>query len=231
MADRPAGPAHPRTRARHRHLATDHPWAYQLIRGLVSEGRNPDPVVALAAARQQPSRDALDPDAPPTPTRHHQLAVYLFSAYSQTVTPAAAPTYAREVLDDAYRRAFSTNGIRMQQLGECDADRGSHRAVRRHPRRTSGPVAALRSCRPARVVAAMMRTDPLEAAVAGHTARHLAATTYSRPGRSRHDAAALIESLHSRAQRRAERRHRTEPANVGAGPDNSRTLIPEATHP
>ena len=50
----------------------------------------------------------------------------------------------------------------------------------------------------------MTRPDPLEATVAGHTAPHLTATTYCQPGRSNTDAAQLIESLHTRAQRRAE---------------------------
>ncbi|MDV3133360.1 hypothetical protein [Mycobacterium sp. 29Ha] len=54
----------------------------------------------------------------------------------------------------------------------------------------------------------MTRTDHLEAAIACHTARHLAATTYLQPGRSHSDAAQMIESLHTRAQRRAERRIR-----------------------
>ena len=48
--------------------------------------------------------------------------------------------------------------------------------------------------------------DPLEATVAGHTARHLTATTSCQPGRCNTDAAQLIESLHTRAQRRAQRR-------------------------
>ena len=42
-----------------------------------------------------------------------------------TVSPVAAVTYAREVLNEAYRRAFRTNGIRMQQLAECGAERES----------------------------------------------------------------------------------------------------------
>lgn len=57
----------------------------------------------------------------------------------------------------------------------------------------------------------MTRTERLEAAIACHTARHLAATTYCQPGRSHSDAAQMIESLHTRAQRRAERRIRTDP--------------------
>lgn len=56
------------------------------------------------------------------------------------------------------------------------------------------------------MVAAVTRPDPLEATVAGHTARHLTATTYCQPGRSNTDAAQLIESLPTRAQRRAEGR-------------------------
>ena len=35
----------------------------------------------------------------------------------------AVGDYAREVLDEAYRRGFRDNGIRMQQLGECGAER------------------------------------------------------------------------------------------------------------
>ena len=98
-------------------------WAYQIIRSLVDEGCDPGPVVVLATARRQPCTQAIDPQQPPTPGRHHRLAVYLANAYTQTVSPAAAATYARQVLDEAYRRAFRTNGIRMQQLGECGADR------------------------------------------------------------------------------------------------------------
>ena len=51
----------------------------------------------------------------------------------------------------------------------------------------------------------MTRLDPLESRIAGHTRRHLTATTYCQPGRSRSDATQLIEALHSRAQIRAER--------------------------
>jgi hypothetical protein len=54
----------------------------------------------------------------------------------------------------------------------------------------------------------MTHTDRLEAGIAGHTGGHLAATTYCQPGRSHSDAAQMIESLHTRAQRRAERRFR-----------------------
>jgi hypothetical protein len=41
------------------------------------------------------------------------LALYLFDAYAQAIGPQAAiKSYAQEILDDAYRRAFDTCGIR-----------------------------------------------------------------------------------------------------------------------
>ena len=100
-------------------------WAYEIIRSLVEQGRNPDPVVVLARARARTCSLAIDPAAPPSPSRHHRFALHLAAAYTQTVSPAAAASYAREVLDEAYRRAFRTNGIRMQQLSECGAERES----------------------------------------------------------------------------------------------------------
>jgi replicative DNA helicase len=98
-------------------------WAYHLIRGLVDAGQDPNPVVVLATAKHQPCSQGIDPDSPPSPARHHKLAVYLAAAYTQTISAAAAPTYAREVLDAAYRRAFRANGIRMQQLSESRGNR------------------------------------------------------------------------------------------------------------
>jgi hypothetical protein len=99
-------------------------WAYELIRALVAAGTDPTPVAVLAAGRRQAARDALDPDTPPTASRYRQLALYLFDAYAQAVAPATAiQTYAREVLNEAYRRAFDTCGIRMQQLVASGVDR------------------------------------------------------------------------------------------------------------
>src|ERR1700738_5054248 len=42
-----------------------------------------------------PARSA-GPATAPSPARHHRFALYLFDAYSGTVSPAAAATYARE---------------------------------------------------------------------------------------------------------------------------------------
>lgn len=96
--------------------------AYQLIRRLIDTGTDPTPVAVLAAARHS-ARDAAGPDTTLTAHHHQQLALYLFDAYAQAVAPAAAiKSYARAVLDQAYRRAFDTCGVRMQQLAHSGAD-------------------------------------------------------------------------------------------------------------
>jgi len=98
-------------------------WAYELIRRLIDTGTDPTPVSVLAAGRHQAARDAIDPDTAPSSHQHKQLTLYLFDAYAQAVAPAAAiHDYARQVLDDAYRRAFDAAGIRMQELAASGAD-------------------------------------------------------------------------------------------------------------
>jgi hypothetical protein len=49
--------------------------------------------------------------------------MFLADLYTHTVAPAATAGYARDVLDQAYRRAFGEHGIRMQQLAASGADR------------------------------------------------------------------------------------------------------------
>jgi hypothetical protein len=71
----------------------------------------------------QPCTIAADSTAAPSASRHHQLSVYLARAYTETVCPDNAPSYAREVLDNAYRRAFTACGQRMQILAESEAGR------------------------------------------------------------------------------------------------------------
>src|SRR5262249_45177638 len=87
-------------------------WTYEIIRALVDDGRDPHPVSVLARAKHRATAWALQPERPPTPDRHHRLAVHLAELYINTITPAAAASYAREVLDEAYRRAFCDPGIR-----------------------------------------------------------------------------------------------------------------------
>jgi replicative DNA helicase len=97
-------------------------WAYELIRGLADAGRDPNPVLVLRAAKTQPAADTLRPKEPVTPSRYHELALYLADAYTQVVDLRGARGYAREVLDDACRRALREHGIRMSELAESGAE-------------------------------------------------------------------------------------------------------------
>lgn len=98
-------------------------WAYELIRRLVDDGDKPDPISVLTAAKRHPARQALRPEQPPTDKRLKELALYLVDAYTQNISAALAGSLARQVLDDAYRRAFGNLGLRMQQLSDTDIDR------------------------------------------------------------------------------------------------------------
>jgi hypothetical protein len=99
-------------------------WSYELIRHVLAHGGEPTPIAVRAAGWHRSAHDAIDPSQSPSARQHHQLALYLFDAYAQVLAPrAAVTTYAREVLDAAYRRAFDTCGIRMQQLAASGADR------------------------------------------------------------------------------------------------------------
>ncbi|TXI56481.1 hypothetical protein [Mycolicibacterium mageritense] len=98
-------------------------WAYELIRDLADNGEDPNPVNVMAAGRKRRSREALQPDQAPTAAQIKQLALYVFDAYRNAQVPdVAAGNYARQVLEEAYRRGFTEAGIRMQQLGETDAE-------------------------------------------------------------------------------------------------------------
>jgi replicative DNA helicase len=101
----------------------DNRWTYELIGHLVAGGRDPDPVLVLATARHRPATDTARPGRPVSDRRHHQFAVHLADLYTRTLTPAAVRQYAREVLDDAYRRAIALHGQHMQQLAESDLPR------------------------------------------------------------------------------------------------------------
>lgn len=98
-------------------------WVYEIITTLVDNGQDPNPVAIMAAARTQPYSEALQPNQPPTATEIKRVALYVFDAYRHAMTPdVAAGTYARDVLEEAYRRGFTQAGLRMQQLGETNAE-------------------------------------------------------------------------------------------------------------
>lgn len=98
-------------------------WVYEIITTLVDNGQDPNPVAIMDAARTQPYSQALQPDQPPTAHQIKQAALYVFEAYRHAMTPdVSAGTYARDVLEEAYRRGFTQAGLRMQQLGETNAE-------------------------------------------------------------------------------------------------------------
>jgi hypothetical protein len=105
--------------------------AIEVIRAMVAEGRDPDPVAVLRTAGTLQSTGDFTNGAATNEladgdrgNRHHQLALYLADAYTQVVDPRHVRAYTSEVLADAYRRAFRFHGIRMQQLAEIDSSRG-----------------------------------------------------------------------------------------------------------
>jgi hypothetical protein len=53
-----------------------------------------------------------------------RFAVYLARACTQNITPPGRHLRPREVHDEAYRRGFWEQGIRMQQLAEQGGERG-----------------------------------------------------------------------------------------------------------
>lgn len=101
----------------------DNRWAYEIIRHLVDTGVDPDPVVLLHTAGGRPPTDAAHPGESVSPGRLHRFAVHLAGLYTGTVTPSMASQYAREVLDEAYRRAVGFHGTRMTQLAETGSPR------------------------------------------------------------------------------------------------------------
>jgi replicative DNA helicase len=125
-------PALQASNGRHEHPDNEHlrrrHITCELIRGLVEAGREPDPVLVLRRASSQSASDTLHPRQPATPRYYHNLALYLAAAYAQVVDPHNARSYAREVLEDAYRRALQEHGIRMAQLAESGAEIAAIRA-------------------------------------------------------------------------------------------------------
>jgi hypothetical protein len=95
---------------------------YELIRGLVADGRDPHPVSVLHRARAQPATQALKPDTAPRPRELHRLTTHLADLYTNVIVPPAIFECARDVLEDAYRNAFRTAGVRMQHLAETRTD-------------------------------------------------------------------------------------------------------------
>jgi replicative DNA helicase len=99
----------------------DNRWAMEIIRHLVAQDAAPDPVTVLHTARSHGPAEAGP--APVSPRRHHRFAVHLADLYTQTVTPRLVRQYAREVLEDAFRRAVGAYGGRLAELAQNGAPR------------------------------------------------------------------------------------------------------------
>jgi hypothetical protein len=100
-------------------------WAHELIAAQIAAGTDPNPVLILRAAAQQPPADALHPDRAPGAEQVKALSLYLFDVYSAAIAPQTSVTaYASDVLDHAYRRGFARLGARMQYLAETGCTRG-----------------------------------------------------------------------------------------------------------
>ena len=100
----------------------DNRWSMEIIRHLVGQNADPDPVTVLHTARGRGPADAGD--TPVSRRRHHKFAVHLADLYTQTVTPHLVRQYARDVLEDAFRRAVAAYGTRLADLAESGAGRG-----------------------------------------------------------------------------------------------------------
>lgn len=105
-------------------------WALELIRALVEAGQDPNPVLVIRAAEKQAPADYLahyatrDWKPGGQGSRYHQLTLHIANVYDNAVgLSTGILAYAREVLDDSYRRAIRDHGIRMQQMADAMSDR------------------------------------------------------------------------------------------------------------
>jgi YD repeat-containing protein len=99
----------------------DNRWVVEIIRHLVAHNVDPDPVTVLHTARSR--GPAETGTAPVSPRRHHRFAMHLADLYTQIIAPHLAQQYAREVLEDAFRRAVGAHGARLTELAEIGAPR------------------------------------------------------------------------------------------------------------
>lgn len=105
-------------------------WALELIRALVEAGQDPNPVLVIRAAEKQAPADyaahyeTRDWKPGGQGSRYHQLTLHIATAYDNAAwLSSGVRAYAREVLDDSYRRAIRAHGIRMQQMADAMSDR------------------------------------------------------------------------------------------------------------
>ena len=136
----------------------DNRWTMEIIRHLVGQNADPDPVTVLHTARCRGPADAGD--TPVSPRRHHKFAVHLADLYTQTITPSLVRQYARDVLEDAFRRAVAAYGTRLADLAESGAaTRRTHRLHHHDAHRPCRVVAPRRSRRTANITVSLAPSD------------------------------------------------------------------------
>jgi hypothetical protein len=100
----------------------DNRWATEIIRHLVAQNTDPDPVIVLHTARCRGPADERS-GRPISARRHHRFAAHLADLYTNALSPVLVRQYAREVLEDAFRRTAGAYGGHLNQLAESGADR------------------------------------------------------------------------------------------------------------
>ena len=127
-------------------------WAYELIRSLVDDARDPDPVTVLARGKTQPAADALQPDQPPTPERHKRLALLPGRSLHQHRDSGRRgklrPRCPRRGLPARLPRTRNPHAAARRNRHR---QRRSHRTIHANPRRAGRTVALLRSRRQTRM--------------------------------------------------------------------------------
>lgn len=89
-----------------------------LIRTIVREGRQPDPVTVAARARRLPR----DPNPYARSYDHLVIVRHIAEVYTNLGWPLYTYAYAAQVVEDAYRRDFWTGCTRLAQMAEEHTD-------------------------------------------------------------------------------------------------------------
>ncbi|WP_280412728.1 hypothetical protein [Nocardia asiatica] len=95
--------------------------ALSIIRQLVRRGIDPDPMTVAAALRdpQHAPTGPFDPDQ--IPGRYERLLRYIHTVYANGLNTGPRSA-ARQVVEDAYRRAFRDTGTGLAQRADAYAD-------------------------------------------------------------------------------------------------------------
>lgn len=93
-----------------------------VIRALASRGIDPDPMAVAAYLRDPTSVEVGPVEIDDFPNRQQRLVRYIVNAATDSVGITGPRSAARQVVEDAYRRAFAEIGTRIAQMAEAFAD-------------------------------------------------------------------------------------------------------------